>query len=259
MKYFVVGILCLGLASAPLDAVGNNASGLPETNQLTLKVASNSLILAVGDLKIRTNPDNLNFAIIGPYGVASFYLGAPDVKLASIDVKADTPAEKCAVLNAVAQSRGDERFDLSVTLTARVGQPGIKVESIARNTGEYPGKIYYFFRLIPIHSNYYYDEDGEQSASKKEIPIRRWLYLPINNTVGGFGLAFPDNPKFTFSTLYPREDWRKVGWYFIPKLYSIFKPGEENRMAFRIFPAIDADEAAESALPYSLSGVTSLP
>ena len=86
MKYFVVGILCLGLASAPLDAVENNASGLLETNQLTLKVASNSLILAVGDLKIRTNPDNLNFAIIGPYG-SEFLLRGSDVKLASIDVK----------------------------------------------------------------------------------------------------------------------------------------------------------------------------
>ena len=258
MKYFVVGILCLGLASAPLDAVENNASGLLETNQLTLKVASNSLILAVGDLKIRTNPDNLNFAIIGPYGVASFYLGAPDVSLRPLMLKWILPL-KMRGLECCGAIARDERFDLSVTLTARVGQPGIKVESIARNTGEYPGKIYYFFRLIPIHSNYYYDEDGEQSASKKEIPIRRWLYLPINNTVGGFGLAFPDNPKFTFSTLYPREDWRKVGWYFIPKLYSMFKPGEENRMAFRIFPAIDADEAAESALPYSLSGVTSFP
>ncbi len=235
-------LLVLAWAGATTCAwAETSTTAVAENSPLALDITSNRVVLTAGAMILRTDPGSLNFSLAGPYGNYRFYLHAPSTALASINVLDDTAGEKLVVLTAPPASRPpDEAYAFRLTLSARADCPGIGIETALKNDGKYPAKTYYFFRLMPIQSDYYYDADGEQSARRGELPIRRWLFLPSNNTIGGYGVIFPETVTFTFSTLYPRADWRKIGWYFIPEKHLNFQPGGVNRMAFRIFPATNA-------------------
>ena len=235
-------LLVLALAGTSVVAAAGNGP-------LSLTVAPDRVALTANDMTLRNYPGKLQFSLSGPYGnYGSDARDASNMTLATIEVQADTDNEKRVVLTSKTLHWPDSDYVFRLTLSAKAGCPGVMIETALKNSGKYPGKTYYFFKLVPIHSEYYDDADGEQNATKEDIPLTRWLYLPTNNSPGGYGVIFPEIGTFTLTTLYPRADWRTAGWYFSPKTdrYNprYLKSGEENSIRFLIFPAKNAAAVA---------------
>ena len=221
----------------------------------SLSIDSIRATLTVGEMTLRSTPNTMGFSLSSPSGSYSGSVSNGTMPLASLDAHVDADSGTVLTLNSKPLRRKDCDYLFRTTLTARPDRPGVLVEMALRNVGAYPAETYFYFLLTPVQCGYYEDEDGEQRASTGVIRLKRWLYLPTSNNAGGYGLVFPEPGDISFETLYPRPDWRKPGWYFIPRgRRDLVQPGGEKKFSFLVFPAGSAAEVAAVALASTSQG-----
>ncbi len=216
----------------------------------SLKCDDNNFTLVNRNLEVRSFPGQLKVRIAFPgTAYSTDFRGARKIKLKEINVLKNDENIKSIQLKSHVFSFFKEiakgQYVLTVTSQKQYSFIHISMELV--NLSPHTSYAYFYLRLFPTRSDYYFTTTGEYEIKSKYPVFGNWIFFPSDNQATGLGLFYNSKRKnLKLSTIYPAKDWKSAGYYFLSNLKKLspvpVKSGESNNFSFVIFPCKDENQ-----------------
>ena len=136
----------------------------------------------------------------------------------------NTEKEKYIELKSKKFSYGKYKCEFLTRLKLRADSPVLEIESELRNVGDNYFTGYYFWEIAPAYSDLYFSKGRFLVDAPGHLNVEDWGYFPASKDKTGFGLAGnTDKSGFCMKTIYPRKNWKKMGWYICKRNMKLIK------------------------------------
>ncbi len=169
------------------------------------------------------------------------------IAVESIVELVNTEKEKYIELKSKKFSRGKnkDKYEFLVRLKLRADSPVLEVESELKNLENTTVNGYYFWKINPAYSNVYFSKGQFIVDAPGHLNVEDWGYFPASKDKTGFGLAGDTGQSgFFLYTIYPRNIWKKMGWYICKKNSKLPK-GQSSSINFIFVPTKSLEKFQE--------------
>ena len=227
--FFVV--LCLMSAITGNAAADDNLALSNDGKSVILKNQHLQLITTGFSLKITTKDGTL-------YRIGNNL----HAKVNSIVELVNTEKEKYIELKSKKFSYGKYKCEFLTRLKLCAGSPVLEIESELKNLGDNYFTGYYFWEIYPVYSDIYFSKGRFLVDAPGHLNVEDWGYFPASKNNTGFGIAGNTGKSgFCLKTIYPRKNWRKMGWYICKRNMKLIKD-KSSSINFIFVPARSLEE-----------------